>query len=66
LVRVLVGRHDFLTPEQEANADRLAQRTRAAQDELDAAEKELLKIGRFADQARQMAAKRLQTRTTQK
>jgi hypothetical protein len=33
---------------------------------MDAAEKELLKIGQFADQARQMAAKRLQTRTTQK
>jgi hypothetical protein len=66
LVRVLVGRHDYLTPEQEANADRQVQRARAAQDELDASAKELLKIGRFADQARQMAAKRLQTRTTQK
>jgi hypothetical protein len=66
LVRVLVGRHDFLTPEQEANADRLVQRARAAQGELDAADKELLKIGRFADQARQMAAKRLETRTSQK
>jgi hypothetical protein len=66
LVRVLVGRHDFLTPEQETNADRQVQRARAAQDELDAAEKELVKIGRFAEQARQMAAKRLQTRTTQK
>ncbi len=66
LVRVLVGRHDFLTPEQEGNADRLVQRARAAQGELDAADKELLKIGRFAPQARQMAAKRLETRTSQK
>jgi hypothetical protein len=66
LVRVLVGRHDFLTPEQEANADRLVQRARAAQGELDAADKELFKIGRFADQACQMATKRLEARTTHK
>ncbi len=66
LVRALVGRHDFLTPEQEANADRLVQRARAGQDEREAAEKELLKIGRFAEQARQMATKRLEARTTHK
>jgi hypothetical protein len=66
LVRVLVGRHDFLTPEQEANVDRLVQRARASQGELDAAEKALLKIGRFADQACQMATKRLEARTTHK
>ena len=66
VVRVLVGRHDFLTPEQEADAERQVQRIQAAQEELNAAEKELLKIGRFADQARQMAAKRLETRASQK
>jgi hypothetical protein len=66
LVRVLVGRHDFLTPEQETNADRQVQRVQAAQCELDAAAKEMLKLGRFADQARQMAVKRLETRTTHK
>ena len=66
LVRVLVGRHDFLTPEQEANAERLVKRARSAQEESDAAEKELNQLGRFAGQARQMAAKRLETRTSQK
>ncbi len=63
LVRALVGRHDFMTPEQEANVDRLVQRAQAGQE---TAEKELLKIGRFADQARQMAAKRLEAGTTHK
>ena len=66
LVRVLVGRHDFLTPEQEAQAERLVERQRAAQAELQAAEQELSKIGRFSYQARDMAARRLETRTVKK
>jgi len=59
VVRVLVGRHDFLTPEQEATAERQVERANAARAELDAAEQELAKLGRFAAQARQMAQKRL-------
>ncbi|HJZ55410.1 MAG TPA: hypothetical protein VKE74_10650 [Gemmataceae bacterium] len=66
VVRVLVGRHDFLTPEQEAEAERQVGRVRAARAELDAAEKELSKIGRFSDQARRLAEKRLDTRAAQK
>ena len=48
VVRVLVGRHDFLTPEQEAVTDRQMARIRAAQAELNAAEQELRKLGRFS------------------
>jgi len=66
VVRVLVGRHDFLTPEQEAAAERQVQRSRAAQAALQAAESELGKIGRFAEQARQLAEKRLETRAARK
>jgi hypothetical protein len=62
LVRVLVGRHDFLTPEQEALADRQVERARTAQAELDAAEREIGKIGRFAGAARQRAQQRLDAR----
>ena len=65
-VRVLVGRHDFLTPEQEVHAERLVQQIRDAQQESGAAERELVKFGRFAPQVRQMAAKRLEMRTSQK
>ena len=61
LVRVLVGRHDFLTPEQEAMADREVKRSRAARAELEAAETELRKVGRFQEQARQQAEKRIET-----
>ncbi len=61
VVRVLVGRHDFLTPEQEATADREVKRSRAARAELEAAETELRKIGRFQGQARQQAEKRIET-----
>ena len=63
VVRVLVGRHDFLTPEQEAEAGRQLGRVRAAQAELDAAEQELRKLGRFAPEARQIADKRLAAQT---
>ena len=38
VVRVLVGRHDFLTPEQEAIADQQLKRLNAAQAELNAAQ----------------------------
>lgn len=60
LVRVLVGRHDFLTPEQEAVAERELLRIQAAQKELNAAYTELNKLGRFSAQAQQMATKRLE------
>ena len=59
LVRVLVGRHDFLTPEAEAVALREVKRLRAAQAVMEAANAELNKLGRFSGQAQQMAAKRL-------
>ena len=60
LVRVLVGRHDFLTPEAEAVALREMKRLRAAQAEADAAYAELNKLGRFRGEAQQMAIKRLE------
>jgi len=60
LVRVLVGRHDFLTPEQEAIADRELKRLNAAEAELNAAQQALSKLGRFSPEARQLAAKRLE------
>jgi hypothetical protein len=63
VVRVLVGRHDFLTPEQEADAARQLGRVRAAQAELEAAERELHKLGRFAPEARQLVGKRLAAET---
>jgi hypothetical protein len=60
LVRVLVGRHDFLTPEQEASAERQVQRMQAAQREMEVAQKELAKLGRFSEEARTLAAKRIE------
>src|SRR5262249_22955231 len=60
LVRVLVGRHDFLTPEQEATAEKQVQRIQAAQAQLTAAEKELATLGRFAWEARYQAMQRLE------
>lgn len=59
VVRVLVGRHDFLTPEAEATATAQVNRLRAAQAELNAAYTELNKIGRFSAQAQQLAETRL-------
>jgi hypothetical protein len=59
-VRVLVGRHDFLTPEQEAVVDRLAVRIRSGK-EKEATQRELQEIGRFAVQALAQAEKRSQT-----
>ena len=64
VVRVLVGRYDFLTPEQESAAARLVVRSRKAQAEVQAAEQELAALGRFAPQAREMAEKRLEPVST--
>jgi hypothetical protein len=58
VTRVLVGRHDFLTPEQESAADRLVQRIRSGPDRA-GAEAELRNLGRFAPQARRQAEQRL-------
>jgi hypothetical protein len=66
VVRVLVGRHDFLTPEQEAEADRQLRRVKAAQAELQAAEKELRGLGRFSNEARSLAERRLQAQASGK
>ncbi|QJX00323.1 hypothetical protein [Frigoriglobus tundricola] len=63
VVRVLVGRHDFLTPEAEATAEKELQRVRTAQNELSAAYAQLQKLGRFNVQAQELAAKRLDTKT---
>jgi hypothetical protein len=60
LVRVLVGRHDFVTPEQEKLVEQQIRRQQAAQNELNAAETELQKVGRFVGEARQLAAQRLE------
>lgn len=62
LVRVLVGRHDFLTPEQELDAERQVTRLRNARVETEAAEQQLQKIGRFSWNARQMAERRIDAR----
>ena len=59
VVRVLVGRHDFLTPEEESAAEASVIRSRDARTALESAEAELRKIGRFSFQARQQAEKRL-------
>lgn len=57
--RVLVGRHDFVTPEQEADVEKQVRRVRAAQAELDDARQTLRKVGRFADDATRLVADRL-------
>jgi hypothetical protein len=59
LTRVIVGRHDFLTPEQEESAETDLMRIRTAKAELSAAEEKLSKLGRFAVEARRMAQERL-------
>jgi hypothetical protein len=60
LVRVLVGRHDFITPEQEATAERAVLRIQAADREREAAHKELTKLGRFSVEAQVQASKRVE------
>jgi hypothetical protein len=59
VVRVLVGRHDFITPEQEATADREVKRMQAAQAELEAAQQQLSRLGRFSPEAQGLAAQRI-------
>jgi hypothetical protein len=59
MTRVIVGRHDFLTPEQEDAAEAQLMRIRTAQTELTAAEEKLMGLGRFAVEARRMAQERL-------
>ncbi|MCI0699625.1 MAG: hypothetical protein L0241_00875 [Planctomycetia bacterium] len=61
VVRVLVGRHDFLTPEQEVVAEKIVLRLRAGQIDEKSAKKEFAKLGRFGPQAQQLAVKRLAT-----
>jgi hypothetical protein len=79
LVRVLVGRHDFLTPEQESLLDRQVERVNAARvkisatkaetevssakEEISVAEAEMAKVGRFFREARQMALKRFEAKS---
>jgi hypothetical protein len=57
--RVLVGRHEFLTPEREADAGRQVSKARAAGAELGEDGRELRGFGRFAAQARAIAERRL-------
>jgi hypothetical protein len=66
VVRVLVGRHDFLTPEKEADVERLVKKIRTSQDEQQAADRELTKLGRFSPQARALAEKRLDGKSVRK
>jgi hypothetical protein len=60
LVRVMVGRHDVLTPEREAEIDGLARRANGPDGpDKSAAEVALAKLGRFAVPARQQADVRI-------
>jgi hypothetical protein len=59
LVRVLVGRHDFLTPEVEATALAELKRMRAAEKERDEAYRALHKLGRFSNEAQRQAEQKL-------
>jgi hypothetical protein len=59
VVRVLVGRHDFLTPEQEATTEKQIRRINAAQAEMNAASDELRKLGRFSSDAMRQAQIRI-------
>jgi hypothetical protein len=60
LVRVMVGRHDVLTPEREAEIDGLVRRVKGPKgSDQAAAETALAKLGRFASPAQQQAEHRL-------
>jgi hypothetical protein len=59
LVRVLVGRHDFLTPEQETAAEQLIERERKVYAELEKVQQDWVRVGRFTANAREIAEKRL-------
>jgi hypothetical protein len=64
LVRVLVGRHDVLTPEREKQIDNLVAEVNRPNEQTDANQKaawqELVKLGRYRDAARTEAEKRLE------
>ena len=60
LVRVMVGRHDVLTPEREQEIDALVKKSKGT--DKKAAEDALAKLGRFAAPARDQAEKRLSQR----
>jgi len=65
LVRVLVGRHDLLTPERERRIDSLESKLNddsAPQPERDAARNELAKLGRYTGAVREAAETRLKQR----
>jgi hypothetical protein len=63
LVRVMVGRHDLLTPEREHEIDGLMRRLNGAEgQDQKSAEAALAKLGRFAWPARQQAEQRLAPR----
>jgi hypothetical protein len=63
LVRVLLGRHDVLTPERELEIDGLARQINGAGgSDQKSAEAALAKLGRFAWPARQQAEQRLARR----
>ena len=66
VVRVMVGRHEFLTPEREADAERQVARARSAGIELGKSGRELDGFGRFAPQARAIAEKRLTPSATRR
>jgi hypothetical protein len=61
LVRVLVGRHDVLTPEQERSIDHWVKQVEAAKNGTEAvnARKELARLGRYATPAYSMARERI-------
>jgi len=64
--RVLVGRHDFLTPEVEGSVDSLVKKMGTSELDKQDAEQQLAKFGRFANQARAMAENRLHEKAVRK
>jgi hypothetical protein len=63
LVRVMVGRHDVLTPERERDVERLVKESKGPSAAARAsAARELAKLGRFAAPAQKKAEERLARR----
>jgi hypothetical protein len=63
LVRVMVGRHDVLTPERERDVERLVKESKGPSAAARAsAARELAKLGRFAEPAQKKAEERLARR----
>jgi hypothetical protein len=63
LVRVMVGRHDVLTPERERDVERLVKESKGPSAAAQAsAARELAKLGRFAAPAQKKAEERLARR----